>query len=191
MLLAVAIYQAPDVRPIIKQYEGQDIAKAYAVKEAEMKRRHLESWQKTHEGKRVASGAVAKVSMSSLFGGGGPPGLAPVSPHSKSFEKTVSIRPALSFQTTDPNQPPLTYLELKRREAQEFYRREQQWFKENEEELKRLVEEDKAKQLAEMSGSIFGSMLPGWGGPPPAGDSSSSAPQADGSASATSPSAAK
>lgn len=43
-------------------------------------------------------------------------------------------------------------------EAQEYYRREQQWLKENEGELKKMIEADKAAQMAEMSGSLLGAL---------------------------------
>ena len=44
--IALAIYQAPDVRPIITAYAGKDIPLEYAKKEAEAKQKHLEEWEK-------------------------------------------------------------------------------------------------------------------------------------------------
>ncbi|KAG8874181.1 mitochondrial inner membrane protein required for protein import [Tulasnella sp. 331] len=134
LLETIGILQPPDVRPILRQYEGKDVVQAHALREVEMKRKALEDWRKAREGRRTGS----------------------------------------SSGTVDPSQPPPTFLELKRKEAQEYYRREQQWIKENEEELKRMVEEDKEKQMAEMGGSLLG-MLTGAGQKPPeAGQSSSS-----------------
>lgn len=77
------------------------------------------------------------------------------------------------LQVTDPTQPPPTYLELKRREAQDYYKKEQQWIKDNEEEFKRLIEQDKAQMMAEAaSGGTLLSVLSGGGfkPPTPAGD---------------------
>ncbi|KAG8925296.1 mitochondrial inner membrane protein required for protein import [Tulasnella sp. 417] len=132
-LESLGILQPQDVRPVLKAYEGKDIPTAYAQVEADHKKRFIEAWEKKHEGKRATSGSVGRVSFGSLFGG--PSGAA-----------------------ADPNQPPPTYLDLKRKEAQEYYRREQQWLKENEEELKKLIEADKQAQMAEMGGTLLGAL---------------------------------
>ncbi|KAG8980877.1 mitochondrial inner membrane protein required for protein import, partial [Tulasnella sp. 427] len=134
-LESIGIVQPGDVRQVLKAYEGKDIPAAYAQLEADHKKRFIEAWEKKHGGKHAAGSAnVGRVSFGSLFGGG-------------------SSGPSL-----DPTQPPPTYLELKRKEAQEYYRREQVWIKENEEELKKAVEADKQAQMAEMGGSIFGAL---------------------------------
>lgn len=141
-LESVGIMQPQDIRPVLKAYEGKDIPEAYAKVEADHKRRFIEAWDKKHEGKRApASASVGRVSFGSLFGGP-------------------------SASSTDPNQPPPTFLELKRKEAQEYYRREQQWLKENEDELKKMIEADKEAQMAEMGGTLLGA-LAGVGIKPP------------------------
>lgn len=142
-LESVGILQPQDVRPVLKAYEGKDIPAAYAQVEADYKKRFIDAWEKKHEGKRApASASVGRVS--SLFGGS-------------------------SGAVADPSQPPPTYLELKRKEAQEMYRREQQWMKENEEELKKMIEADKQAQMAEMGGTLLGA-LAGVGFKPPEGE---------------------
>jgi import inner membrane translocase subunit TIM50 len=59
---AVAIYKPPDVRPILKAYEGKDIPIEYGKREAEMKSKHIEEWKGKH--KHTAS----VPSFGSLFG---------------------------------------------------------------------------------------------------------------------------
>ena len=61
---AIAIYKPPDVRPIIKAYEGKNIPIEYAKKEAEAKRQFLEEWRKSGKGK-ISSGGFT---LSGLFG---------------------------------------------------------------------------------------------------------------------------
>jgi len=78
-------------------------------------------------------------------------------------------------------------LEIKRKEAQEYYQREQQWIKENEAELKRMIEEDREKMMAEMGGSLLG-VLSTFGQGPPAADPTPSPPP---SPSAANPAKAK
>lgn len=76
-LLAIGIMHPPDVRPVLKAYEGKDIPKTFAALEAENKRRQLEAWEKKHGGhSAAAAGAVGRVSFGSLFGGSSNP--APV-----------------------------------------------------------------------------------------------------------------
>ncbi|KAG8987159.1 mitochondrial inner membrane protein required for protein import [Tulasnella sp. JGI-2019a] len=156
LIESIGIIQPPDVRPILKQYQGKDVVKAFALREAEMKQKAREDWQRAREGKRTGSSSgVSQVTLSSLFGG--------------------------SVQTVDPSQPPPTFLEIKRKEAQEAYRREAQWIKENEAELKRMIEEDKERMMAE-GGSLLG-LLTGMGQKPPEGDqvgSAGSSPPASG-----------
>ena len=62
-----------DVRPILKAYEGKDIAGTFAAIEAESKRRAIEQWQKKRGDRAApATGAVGRASFGSLFGGGSP-----------------------------------------------------------------------------------------------------------------------
>lgn len=58
---AIGIYKPPDVRPILKAYEGKNIPLEYAKTEAEAKARHIEAWKAKQPG--VSSGF-----MSALFG---------------------------------------------------------------------------------------------------------------------------
>ena len=64
MLLAVAIFKTPDVRPVLKAYEGKNIPIEYGKKEAEMKRKHIEEWE--HSRKGLSRGGLT---LSGLFGG--------------------------------------------------------------------------------------------------------------------------
>ena len=63
-MTAIAIFKTPDVRPVLKAYEGKNIPIEYAKKEAEMKRQHLEEWE--HSRKGLSRGGWT---LSSLFGG--------------------------------------------------------------------------------------------------------------------------
>lgn len=62
--IAIGIYKPPDVRPILDAYRGKDIPLEYAKKEAEMKQKHIDEWQKNRKG--FSTGAFT---LSSLFGG--------------------------------------------------------------------------------------------------------------------------
>lgn len=52
----------------------------------------------------------------------------------------------------------MTYLEQKRAQAQKLYQEEQEYWRQNADEIKRLMEEDRQKQMAEMKGSLMGMM---------------------------------
>lgn len=54
---AIGIFQPPDVRPIIKAYEGKNIPIEYAKREAERKQAAIEEWEKEHGGALVGAGA--------------------------------------------------------------------------------------------------------------------------------------
>lgn len=62
-LESIAIYKPPDVRPILKAYEGKNIPLEYAKKEAEAKQKYLEEWNKKNKG-------VSGFTFGSLFGMG-------------------------------------------------------------------------------------------------------------------------
>ncbi|KAI0319290.1 HAD-like domain-containing protein [Amylostereum chailletii] len=65
-LESIAIYKPQDVRPILKAYEGKDIPREYALKEAEQKRLFVEDWKARGGGKGLSGGGFT---LSSLFGG--------------------------------------------------------------------------------------------------------------------------
>lgn len=46
---AIAIYNPPDVRPILKAYEGKDIPLEYAKTEARAKAQHIAEWNAKHK----------------------------------------------------------------------------------------------------------------------------------------------
>jgi len=133
-LESIAIHKPEDVRSILKAYAGKDVAIEYANKEAESKQKHIEEWERQGGNKSVVGGFT----MSSLFG-------------------AKSARQAIRG-------PPPTYLEVKRSEAQEFYRQEQAYFKSQEPQMKKMMEDERERQTKEMSGSLFG-MLTGQSGP--------------------------
>lgn len=64
--VAIGIFKPPDVRPILNAYHGKDIALEYAKKEAEMKSKHIEDWEKNKKGHLANS-----FTLSSLFGSSG------------------------------------------------------------------------------------------------------------------------
>ncbi|KAG9086390.1 mitochondrial inner membrane protein required for protein import [Ceratobasidium sp. 370] len=128
-LESIAIHNPPDVRPILKAYQGKDIPKAYAAIEAEQKRMVVEEWEKNRQ-----RGGGGGMSIGGLFGLGG----------------------ATKSQPAD--QPPLTYLEQRRKEYQKLYQEDQAYWAANSDKFKKLMEEDKEKQMKEMSGSLLGWM---------------------------------
>ncbi|WVQ72219.1 hypothetical protein IAR50_001768 [Cryptococcus sp. DSM 104548] len=127
-LESIGIFAPKDVRPILTAYAGKDIPTEYAKKEAEAKAKAVEEWERAHPSAATGAGSGF---LSSMFGSVSAPG------------------------QTRPNQP-MTYLEQKRAQAQRIYQEEQKYWAENAEEFKKLIEEDKQKQLAEMKGSLLG-----------------------------------
>ncbi|KAG8716124.1 mitochondrial inner membrane protein required for protein import [Ceratobasidium sp. 395] len=134
-LESIAIHNPADVRPILKAYQGKDIPTAYAAVEAEQKRKVVEDWEKNR--KRSGGGNMA---IGGLFGFGG----------------------ATKSQPTD--QPPLTFLEQRRKEYQKLYQEDQAYWAANSEKFKKMMEEDREKQMKEMAG---GSLLGFMGMAPP------------------------
>ncbi|GHJ88706.1 hypothetical protein NliqN6_5108 [Naganishia liquefaciens] len=147
-LESIGIFQPPDVRPIIKAYEGKNIPIEYAQREAERKQAAIEEWEREHGGALVGAGAGSSWLSKAFSGLGG-----------KAAQK--------------PTQP-MTYLEQKRAQAQKLYQEEQEYWRQNADEIKRLMEEDRQKQMAEMKGSLMGMM--------PFGQSASGASPAEGQA---------
>ncbi|GFZ44526.1 Mitochondrial import inner membrane translocase subunit TIM50 [Saitozyma sp. JCM 24511] len=125
-LESIGIYSPADIRPILKNYQGKDIPIEYAKAEAEMKRNVQEEWERQHPATSAGAGW-----LSGMFGSVAAPG------------------------SQRPNQP-LTYLEQKRALAQRAYQEEQKYWRDNAEEFKKMIEEDKQRQIAEMKGSILG-----------------------------------
>ncbi|KAI0046454.1 HAD-like protein [Auriscalpium vulgare] len=66
-LESIGIYKPPDVRSVLKSYEGKDIPKEYAIKEAEHKKVFIEQWRARGGGKGLSSGGFT---ISSLFSSG-------------------------------------------------------------------------------------------------------------------------
>ncbi|KAG9121113.1 mitochondrial inner membrane protein required for protein import [Ceratobasidium sp. 392] len=130
-LESIAIHNPADVRPILKAYHGKDIPKAYAAVEAEQKRKVVEEWEKN---RKRGGGSGGNMAIGGLFGFGG----------------------ATKSQPTD--QPPLTYLEQRRKEYQKLYKEDQAYWAENSEKFRKMMEEDREKQMKEMSGSLLGWM---------------------------------
>ncbi|CAE6379532.1 unnamed protein product [Rhizoctonia solani] len=129
-LESIAIHSPPDVRPILKAYQGKDIAKTYAAVEAEQKRKVIEEWEKN----RKTGGPSGNMAIGGLFGFGG----------------AKKQHPA--------DQPPLTYLEQRRKEYQDLYKQDQAYWAENSEKFRKMMEEDRERQMKEMGGSLLGWM---------------------------------
>ncbi|WWC57555.1 uncharacterized protein I303_100087 [Kwoniella dejecticola CBS 10117] len=131
-LESIGIFNPADVRPILQAYQGKNIPVEYAKKEAEAKQKAIEEWERAHPSAVAGAGSGW---LSSMFGSVAAPG------------------------STRPNQP-MTYLEQKRAQAQKIYQEEQKYWAEHADEFKKLIEEDKQRQIAEMKGSLLG-MLSG------------------------------
>jgi import inner membrane translocase subunit TIM50 len=152
---AVGIYQPQDVRPILKAYQGKDVAAEYNKVEAQRRELEYNTWAATPAGKRAiakgeAGASGSSWSLSSLFGG---------------------QPPAPSTLKQDKPGPPPSYLDTKRGQAQAMYLQEQKYWKDNEAEIKKMMDEDRERQLKEMGGgTVLGMLgaLSGAGGPPKA-----------------------
>ncbi|KAF4620794.1 hypothetical protein D9613_001039 [Agrocybe pediades] len=143
-LESIAIYRPDDVRPILKAYAGKDIPLEWGRKEAEMKAKHIAEWQAKNKHK-ISSGGSG-FSFGSLLG---------------LSDLTVPSQPK--------NQPPPTYLEMKRAEAQHQYMQEMKYVNDNREELERLLEQDQKAMAAQVPGSLWEAMDQFRGVQPPPG----------------------
>ncbi|KAI0032391.1 HAD-like domain-containing protein, partial [Vararia minispora EC-137] len=65
-LESIGIYRPHDVRPILKAYEGKDIPREYALKEAAEKKAVIEEWKARGGGRGLSGGGFT---LSGLFGG--------------------------------------------------------------------------------------------------------------------------
>ena len=63
--IAIGIFSPADVRPILKAYDGKDIPREYAKKEAEAKRVAVEEWERLHPSSVHGAGSGF---LSSVFG---------------------------------------------------------------------------------------------------------------------------
>ena len=59
---AIAFFNPPDVRPILKAYEGKDVPLEYAKTEAKAKAKHIADWNAKHQS------VAATPSFRNLFG---------------------------------------------------------------------------------------------------------------------------
>lgn len=154
-LESVAFFSPPDVRSVIKAYEGKDIPTEWAIKEAEGKKKLIEDWKqkgggKKHYGQVVGGGSNAL---------GGLVGLRMVCICRMFLQQHLIF----VIQPTDPYAPPppnpangpLTYLEQRRLEAQSHYMAEQAYIEKNKEYLESLLEKEKEMMAAQAPGSIW------------------------------------
>lgn len=183
--IAIAFYKTEDVRPILKAYQGKDIAVEYAKREAELKAKFLADWKVKGGGR----GATSTLSFSSLFGGKDPlvrifpsppirlslPPLLPLHsdliyllPHSylAEYPNTTANYGPQSSPAQNVSEP-LTYLEQERRKAQHQYRLEQKYIQENQAELDRTLQEDRDRQMKEMGSASLLGWVSGMAGLPP------------------------
>ncbi|KAK4695069.1 ubiquinol oxidase, partial [Phenoliferia sp. Uapishka_3] len=116
-LEALAIKRVPDVRPVIKYYEGKNIPLAYAEAEAEVKRKTVEEWEKRKEGSEGFVRGLLSSALGSL------------------------VKPP------NRDTPPDTEMEAKRKIYQRMYLEEQKYWKDNEEIIKKQMDEDRERQL--------------------------------------------
>jgi import inner membrane translocase subunit TIM50 len=62
--VAIAIFNTPDVRPILKAYDGKDIPIEYAKKEEESKRAAIEEWERKNPNRSSGGGGF----LGGMFG---------------------------------------------------------------------------------------------------------------------------
>lgn len=130
----VALFNVPDVRPVLQKYNGTNIPQEWAKVEEKMREKQIENW-KNQGGQPKKSGWG--------FGGGSSSMRPPTSP--------------VNFSTdSGKGQPPLSYLDLKRREAQAIYKEEQKYWRDNKEEFTKIIEEDTKRQTDALKGQLWG-----------------------------------
>jgi import inner membrane translocase subunit TIM50 len=139
-LESIGIYQPQDVRPVLEAYRGKDIPVEYAKTEAAMKAAHVEE----HLAKRGQGGLASSLTLTGLFSSG----------------------PSGSGSSSGPYVPPM-YLEVKRAEAQELYKREREYIEEHKAEFDRLLEEDRKAAMGETPANMMGYIQAISGAPPP------------------------
>ncbi|EOQ99713.1 hypothetical protein E3P92_01353 [Wallemia ichthyophaga] len=133
-LECVALFNVPDVRPVLQKYNGTNIPQEWAKVEEKMREKQIENW-KNQGGQPKKSGWG--------FGGGNSSMRPPTSP--------------VNFSTdSGKGQPPLSYLDLKRREAQAIYKEEQKYWRDNKEEFTKIIEEDTKRQTDALKGQLWG-----------------------------------
>lgn len=138
-ILAIAIFNTPDVRPILKAYDGKDIPIEYAKKEEESKRAAIEEWERKNPNRSAGGGGGF---LGGMFGSVSavcpPPSVFfLLSPYPPSVPRCATRTDDQPGQTR-PNQP-MTYLDQKRAQAQKMYQEEQKYWAENAEDFKKLV----------------------------------------------------
>ncbi|KIY51983.1 HAD-like protein [Fistulina hepatica ATCC 64428] len=143
-LESIAIYRVPDVRPLLKAYEGKDIPLEYAKMEAADKQRHLEKWAKD-------------------------PRSRPKTGHNLAHWAGLDISKTGERATAAPPNVPLTYLEAKRREAQLRYLDDLKFVEANSAKLEKLREEDRQAAMADVPGSLLDVVSRMRSGTPPPG----------------------
>ena len=134
-LECIGMFNVPDVRPILKKYNKSHIPTEWSKVEANMRKKHIENWKSNNNYKPKKSGVSSYFGSSSMR--------LPTSPVSFSTE-------------TGEDEPPLSYLDLKRREAQAIYREEQKYWRDHADEIKKMMDEDRERQMAELKGSLWG-----------------------------------
>ena len=123
---ALAIYQVPDVRPVLQRYSGKHIPTAWAEVEAEQKRAVLEEWEKTRSSVKGKIGS----GFGGMFGVSNP-------------------------QVRHESGPPKTQLEREREIYQRAYQDEQKYWVDNKSILENARKEDEEKQKEAMGKSVF------------------------------------
>ena len=142
---AIAIYKAPDVRPILQAYHGKDIPVEYAKQEAEAHERHVAEWKNKPKGLTYSG-----FTISSLFGTKTKVGVS-------TCAFTPRVDCARSPQPFESHSPiPPTYLDQKRAEAQRQYKADLDYLDTNKDEFDRILEEERQAVAKEMSESQLG-----------------------------------
>jgi len=140
-LESIGIYKPNDVRPILAAYRGKDVPLEYAKKEAEAKQKHLDEWKNS---KGIAAGGFT---LSGLFGGSGS-----------------------TFGSSSSSAVPPTYLEQKRKEAQQQYKEEQAYLEAHKADFERLLEQDQKAMAGETPSNLWEAINSLKGLPPKGGE---------------------
>ena len=140
----------PDVRPILKAYQGKDIATEYAKVEAANKARLVEEWKAKHKSNTGIS--TGGFTISRLF--------------------SRDPDPTHNLPSNSADGMPLTYLEQKRLLTQKQYRSDIEFLRKNHDMLKKQKEQMQEAQMKEMmQEGLWGALSRVGLGPAPPKDS--------------------
>jgi import inner membrane translocase subunit TIM50 len=147
--IAIGVMNVADVRPIVRKYAGTHVPTEYAKVEAENKRRLVEAWEDVRRRRSTKPSMFGNWSLGALFG---------MEVRFFFFQHGCPRIRCWLVLGQDPyasEEPPKTPVEQGRERAQKMYLEEQKYWKDHADEFKKLMEEDKEKQMLEYVANLL------------------------------------